>query len=258
MCIRDSFIDYSGKAGQADAAQLHEWVIQCPNEEKELWLYNFLFANPGRTLVFVNAVSMVRRISNIFKNLQLPVFPLHADMQQRQRLKNMDRFGTQEHIVLIATDVAARGIDVQNVDHVVHYHVPFNAETYVHRSGRTARAAAEGTSLMLVSGDELTQYRRICHTLGKGDGLATMELDQGRLPSLRTRLRIAKNLDKQEHGTKKKKVEKSWMEKSAEALDIILDDDGNASDEEYNAKQDKKKADALRRELDQLLRQQVV
>eukprot|EP00656_Telonema_subtile_P016670 TRINITY_DN18824_c0_g1_i2.p1 TRINITY_DN18824_c0_g1~~TRINITY_DN18824_c0_g1_i2.p1 ORF type:complete len:413 (+),score=152.70 TRINITY_DN18824_c0_g1_i2:92-1330(+) len=249
------FIDYSGQSkGQADSSQLHEYMLQCTNEDKELNLYNFLFSHPGRTLVFVNAVSMVRRIASILQNLQLPVYPLHADMQQRQRLKNMDRFSSEKHIILIATDVAARGIDVQDVDYVVQFHVPFNAETYVHRTGRTARATAEGTSLVMVSGNEQTQYRTIMHTLGKGAaGLPSIPLDARRLPALKTRLRLAKQLDKQEHGNKKKKVEKTWLQKSAEALDIILDDDGNASDEEFEAKQDKVKEGNLRRELDALL-----
>jgi len=66
-------------------------------------------------------------------------------MQQRQRLKNLDRLRRNEKCVVVATDVAARGLDVPKVEHVIHYHVPRSAEIFVHRSGRTARAAAKGT-----------------------------------------------------------------------------------------------------------------
>jgi len=254
-----AFVDYSGaRSGLKSADKLQESAIQCPNEEKELYLYYFLHSFPGRTLVFVNAVSMVRRLAAILKNLNLPVFPLHADMQQRQRLKNMDRFAREKNIVLIASDVAARGIDVQNVDHVVHFHVPFTADTYIHRCGRTARAEASGTSVVLVSGQEQTAYMNICRVLKKGvGGLELMPIQQKRLPPLRTRLRLAKNLDKEEHSTSKKKADKTWMQRSAEALDIELDDDGDKSDDEFQAKQGRKQAQSIRNELDGLLMEEI-
>ena len=77
-------------------------------------------------------------------------------MQQRARLKYLDRFkkgggGGGKTSILVATDVAARGIDIKGVDLVVHYQVPMSADTYVHRSGRTGRANAEGASVMLVT-----------------------------------------------------------------------------------------------------------
>ncbi len=71
--------------------------------------------HPGRTLVFVNAISSVRRVAAILKQLGLPAHALHAQQQQRQRLKAVDRFRAHEQAVLVATDVAARGLDIKGV-----------------------------------------------------------------------------------------------------------------------------------------------
>jgi len=98
--------------------------VLCTAEEKELYLYYFLQRFPGRTLVFVNSISTTRRLLETLRLLQIPVNALHAQMQQRQRLTNFDRFKASAASVLIATDVAARGLDVPEVDHVVHFHLP--------------------------------------------------------------------------------------------------------------------------------------
>ena len=121
--------------------------------------------------MFVNAISCLRRVLALLTLLHVPVFALHAQMQQRQRLKNLDRFKVptfcvssfspfvltspqisqvEDSAILLCTDVAARGLDIPSVPHVVHYQLPRSSETYVHRSGRTARAGAQGLSLALV------------------------------------------------------------------------------------------------------------
>ena len=76
-------------------------------------LYYLLAQHPGRTLVFVNAISSVRRLAALLRLLQVPALALHASMQQRQRLKALDRFKVDPHAVMVATDVAARGLDIQ-------------------------------------------------------------------------------------------------------------------------------------------------
>ena len=72
------------------------------------YVYYFLSRYKGRTLIFCNTIASVRRLHGLFSVLEVPVYPLHASMQQRQRLKNLDRFRNSEHCVLICTDVAAR------------------------------------------------------------------------------------------------------------------------------------------------------
>jgi ATP-dependent RNA helicase DDX24/MAK5 len=155
-----------------------------PQDERDALLYHVLAQEPGLVIVFVNAISALRRLISLLKILRLPAEGLHGNMQQRARLKTLDRFraaiqpprGEQEQAspppkgptapkprrvsVLVATDVAARGIDVKGVDLVVHYQVPLSADTYVHRSGCTGRAHAEGASVCLVTPAE----RNRCET----------------------------------------------------------------------------------------------
>lgn len=77
------------------------------------------------------------------------------------------RFRDTENSILVATDVAARGLDIPSVEHVIHYQTPRTSEGYVHRSGRTARASKEGITVLLIEPNELQNYVRICQTLGK-------------------------------------------------------------------------------------------
>jgi ATP-dependent RNA helicase DeaD len=86
---------------------------------------------------------------------------LHGDLSQQQRDKVMARFRTRGLKMLIATDVAARGIDVNDVTHVIHYSLPDDVENYTHRSGRTARAGKSGKSLALVNSKEIGKVRQI-------------------------------------------------------------------------------------------------
>ena len=98
-------------------------------------------------------------------------------MQQRQRLKNLDRLRRNPNCVMVATDVAARGLDVPLVEHVIHFHIPRSAEIFVHRSGRTARADQKGHCLVLVAPQEQKAYSRICSVLHYANGFAGMPLE---------------------------------------------------------------------------------
>lgn len=89
-------------------------------------------------------------------------------MEQKQRLKNLEKFQSNQDSLLVATDVAARGLDIPNVNHVIHYQVPKTAEIYVHRSGRTARANNTGNALLLIEPQENKNYKKLLKTLGRG------------------------------------------------------------------------------------------
>jgi ATP-dependent RNA helicase DeaD len=92
---------------------------------------------------------------------------LHGDLSQAQRDYVMNRFRNRQLQLLIATDVAARGLDVQELTHVINYNLPDEDEVYVHRSGRTGRAENEGISLVLVSGREESRLRYIEKKIGR-------------------------------------------------------------------------------------------
>ena len=102
----------SGKPGDSAPVQVEEACIHCSEDGRDEALYYLLAAHPGRTLVFVNAVSAARRVAALLALLRLPAAALHASMQQRARLRALDRFRTDETAVLVASDVAARGLDV--------------------------------------------------------------------------------------------------------------------------------------------------
>lgn len=92
---------------------------------------------------------------------------LHGDLTQQQRDKVMKRFRERSLQLLVATDVAARGIDVDNVTHVINYELPDDVENYTHRSGRTARAGKSGISIAIISGRDIGKIRQIERVIGK-------------------------------------------------------------------------------------------
>lgn len=92
---------------------------------------------------------------------------LHGDLTQQQRDKVMKRFREKNLQLLVATDVAARGIDVDNVTHVINYELPDDVENYTHRSGRTARAGRSGISIAIISGRDIGKIRQIERVIGK-------------------------------------------------------------------------------------------
>lgn len=186
------------------ASKLLEAKIDCLLEEKDLYLYYFAKRYPGRTLVFVNSIDTLRRLVPLMQLLGIDALGMHAQMQQRQRLKNLDRFKGNPHAILVASDVAARGLDIPMVDHVIHYQVPRSSDLYVHRSGRTARAENEGISLLLCGPDEVPVYRKLCITLRKDNGISEFPVDQSSvLAEMKKRVALARKIDEQEHRIQK-------------------------------------------------------
>ncbi|KAG0347983.1 ATP-dependent RNA helicase [Podila minutissima] len=209
------------------ASKLLEAKIDCLTAEKDLYLYYFAKKYPGRTLVFVNSIDAIRHLVPMMQLLGVEALGMHAQMQQRQRLKNLDRFKSNPYAFMIASDVAARGLDIPLVDHVIHYQVPRSGDIYVHRSGRTARADNEGISLLICGPDEVQLYRKMCVTLKKDQsgGIPEFPIDRGVINEMKKRVALAKKIDEQEHRVQKAAHQDDWMVKSAAAMDIILDED---------------------------------
>lgn len=120
-------VDITSTKGTCETLQ--EMQINCPSNKKDYFMYYFLIKHPGRTIVFCNSINTVRRLTNLFFLLKCgQVLPLHSEMHQKMRLKNLEKFAEDEKSVLIATDVAARGLDITDIQHVVHYEIPKTAE----------------------------------------------------------------------------------------------------------------------------------
>ena len=145
-----------------------QYYYEVKRENKEEVAARLLdYYNPRQTLVFCNTKKMVDELCEKLKGRGYFAEGLHGDLSQAQRDKVMQGFrkGTTE--ILIATDVAARGIDVDDVEAVINYDVPQDIEYYVHRIGRTGRAGRSGRSFTLVVGREIYKIReieKVCNT----------------------------------------------------------------------------------------------
>uniref|UniRef100_A0AAY4ARK7 ATP-dependent RNA helicase n=1 Tax=Denticeps clupeoides TaxID=299321 RepID=A0AAY4ARK7_9TELE len=209
---------------EATVESLTETRIHCEKEDKDFYLYYFLVQYPGRTMVFANSIDCIKRLNSLLVILDCTPLPLHANMHQKQRLKNLERFAERDNCVLLTTDVAARGLDIPDVQHVIHYQVPRTSETYVHRSGRTARAAKEGLSLLLIGPDDLMNFKKIYKTLGKDEDLQMFPVQTKCMISIKERVNLARKIEKIEYHNSKEKQHDSWFKQAAEAMDIDLDD----------------------------------
>ena len=119
-----------------------------------------------KSVVFCRTKSEVDRLSNVLSNAGYLANGLHGDMEQRQRETVISGFKKNSVKVLVATDVAARGIHVNNISHVFNYHIPFNPESYVHRIGRTGRAGTKGKAITLLTPLEFKELQRIKQKVG--------------------------------------------------------------------------------------------
>ncbi len=117
--------------------------------------------NSGITIVFTRTKRQAQRVADDLAERGFPSSPLHGDMQQVAREKALKKFRDGKLKVLVATDVAARGIDVADVTHVINYSCPEDEKTYLHRIGRTGRAGATGIAITLVDWADVTRWKVI-------------------------------------------------------------------------------------------------
>ena len=121
---------------------------------------------PGRTLIFVRTKHGADRLATQLRKVGVEAAAIHGNLTQNARKKALDNFTTGHARVLVATDVAARGIHVDAVDLVVHFDPPADHKDYLHRSGRTARAGARGTVLSLLLSDQVREHQRMRERAG--------------------------------------------------------------------------------------------
>ena len=134
------------------------------NEKEKMKCLEYIIKNerPDLTLIFVSTKfksDRLHRELSRFYNIGL----IHGDLSQHQRERVLADFKSRRIPYLIATDVAARGIDVKDISHVINYDLPNDVETYVHRIGRTGRAGASGDSIIFITPDEIQNFLRIQH-----------------------------------------------------------------------------------------------
>ncbi len=131
------------------------------NERKDALIRFFDYKNPTKAIVFCRMKRDVDDIADYLSGAGINAKGLHGDMDQRRREEVIRGFKNDKIDVLVATDVAARGLDVNNVSHVFNYHLPLDPESYVHRIGRTGRAGKKGMAISLVTPYEFKALSRI-------------------------------------------------------------------------------------------------
>jgi superfamily II DNA/RNA helicase len=129
----------------------------------------------GRTLVFVRTKRGADRLAKRLRTRKVEAAAMHGDKSQSQRERALARFEAGEVDALIATDVAARGIDVAGITHVINFDAPGDQDSYVHRIGRTGRAGSRGTGISFVLSDQTAEVGRMARALG-----LSREFDSGR------------------------------------------------------------------------------
>lgn len=149
-------------------AAIEQSYYRVPQKSKEEVLVRLMdYYNPSRSLIFCNTKRMVDQLAESLKGKGYQADGLHGDLSQNQRDTVMNLFRSGRINILIATDVAARGIDVSGVEAVFNFDIPEDIEYYVHRIGRTGRAGRSGQSFTLVGGREMYKLReieKVCHT----------------------------------------------------------------------------------------------
>lgn len=141
---------------------LKQHYLFMPFAHKDTYLVHLANEQAGHSIiVFTRTVHDSQRLSILLRLLGFPAIPLHGQLSQQARLGALNKFKTGGRSILVATDVASRGLDIPAVDLVVNYDIPTNSKDYIHRVGRTARAGRSGRSVTLVTQYDVELLQRI-------------------------------------------------------------------------------------------------
>ena len=137
------------------SSRIHIYKVMSPVKDKLETLYRLLCTLGSKsTLVFCNHRESVERVGKYLQSQKYPCGIFHGGMEQDDRERSLYKFRNGSCHVLISTDLAARGLDIPEIEHVVHYHLPIQEDGYIHRNGRTARWEAEGNSYIILHPEE--------------------------------------------------------------------------------------------------------
>ena len=139
-----------------------------PQKDKDLYLVYILNEFAGQSaIVFTRTVNETQRLAILLRALGFGAIPLHGQLSQSSRLGALGKFRGRSRDILVATDVAARGLDIPSVDVVLNFDLPPDSKTYIHRVGRTARAGKSGHAISFVTQYDVEVWQRIEAALGK-------------------------------------------------------------------------------------------
>ena len=191
--------------------------------EKKPDLLLALINQPGweQVLIFTRTKAAADVLEGRLQREGIQTDALHSDRHMKQRTRALDRFASGKIRVLVATDLAQRGLDVEGISHVVNYDVPLDPEDYVHRIGRTGRAGATGTAVTFVTAADLGALRSLEHRLGRDvERLHLPEFDYAGTPRKESRSAASRGRkSRSPHGM----GARSAADLSPEELDALLD-----------------------------------
>ena len=164
--LRDpKYVQVGRRGGPAQTISHAAQIV--PANEKTQWLARWIRDEAiGPVLVFCRTKIGADRLATRLSSMGIRTAALHADRTQQQRMSAVEGFRTGDYPVLVATDVAARGLDIEGIAHVVNFEVPDTPEAYVHRVGRTGRAESTGSALTLAAPEEERALRALEKAVG--------------------------------------------------------------------------------------------
>jgi len=159
-------VEVSSKYQTVDTLRQH--YIFIPLKYKDCYLVYLLNELAGNSfMIFCATCNNTMRTALFLRNLGFMAVPLHGQMSQAKRLGSLNKFKAKSRSILIATDVASRGLDIPHVDVVINFDVPTHSKDYIHRVGRTARAGRAGVAVTFVTQYDVELYQRIEFLIGK-------------------------------------------------------------------------------------------
>lgn len=190
--------------------KLQQSYIFIPQKYKDCYLVSILNDLAGNSfMIFCGTCNNVKRICLLLRHLGFHAIPLHGQMSQSKRLGSLNKYKSKSRNILIATDVASRGLDIPHVDIVINFDIPTHSKDYIHRVGRTARAGRAGRSITFVTQYDVELYQRIEFLIDKKLPLHPMVEEEVMLLVERVSeaQRYAKMELKEMHDSKKRNID---------------------------------------------------
>jgi len=217
-------VEVSNKYQTVD--KLKQYYLFIPLKYKEMYLVHILNELAGNSfMIFSSTCSGTVKLALMLRSLGFTAIPLNGQMSQNKRLASLNKFKSKSRNILIATDVASRGLDIPHVDVVLNFDIPTHSKDYIHRVGRTARAGRAGRAISFVSQYDVELYQRIEHLLGQKLPLFPAEENEVLLLSERVmeanrmaKIELKEMEEKRKSGKKRKK---NAIEDAEESMGII-------------------------------------
>lgn len=192
--------------------------------EDKIYFLHYILKNISNnlTMIFVNSINTVRKLKNILEFLKVDCVCLHSRMRQSQRMDKLQKFEAGKKKFLITTDVGARGLDIKNVDLVIHYHTPKDMDTFVHRCGRTARAENIGKVIIISDADDQKRLNKYVFDLPK-DSINVISFPSRDVFAQKKLIDSALAIEKESHYYSKEAKEENWVKRVSREVGFDVD-----------------------------------